>query len=96
MLRQELYAEDGAPESVHPYAVAARGYAVRVLQRPRGGRPGVVFAHPSESVELAYERRPADPRTRHELVLDVDEFGNVTNMDLGTVMKRLLEIRRTV
>lgn len=78
LLRQEIYAEDGTPESVHPYSVSEQSYAVRLLQRAEGEAHAVFFVHRRETLEFHYERHPADPRLRHELVLEVDDFGNVT------------------
>ncbi|PID37813.1 MAG: toxin, partial [Proteobacteria bacterium] len=78
VLRQEIYAEDGTPQSVHPYSVSERNYETRLLQRAQAETHAVFFVHPRETVDLHYERNPADPRTQHELVLEVDDFGNVT------------------
>ncbi len=78
LLREEVYAEDGTPQSAHPYVVREHAYTVRLLQGAHGEGHAVFFAHRRETLELHYERNPADPRTRHELVLQVDEFGHVT------------------
>lgn len=78
LLRQETYAEDGTPESAHPYAVSERSYGVRVLQRPTAEAHAVVHSHAGEIFDLQYERRPADPRVQHQMVLQVDDFGNAT------------------
>ncbi len=84
LLRQEIYAEDGAPEAAHPYRVSERDYAVRLLQRAAGEAPAVFFVHPRDAVELHYERSPGDPRLQQESVLEVDDFGNVTkSVSLG-------------
>lgn len=78
MLRQEVYAEDDdAVARVHPYTVSERSYEVVALQRRDGRRNAVFFAHPRETLSLHYERRSDDPRTGHEMVLEVDAFGNV-------------------
>lgn len=83
MLRQEIYAEDGLPESVHPYSVTEHTFGVRLLQRaqPRlhgeGHAHAVFLVHPREDLALHYERRPDDPRAQHQLMLEVDDFGNV-------------------
>jgi len=81
MLRQEVYALDGTGSADypygHPYTVLERNFGLRVLQ-PRGDNLHAVCAvHEHEMLNLYYERNPDDPRTRHELVLEVDEFGNV-------------------
>ncbi|MBK7534286.1 MAG: VCBS repeat-containing protein [Myxococcales bacterium] len=78
ILRQEIYAEDGTAASAHPYTVSERSYQVRVLQRAAGQEHAVCFVHPRHSLELHYERDPADPRLQHQLVLEVDDFGNTT------------------
>lgn len=77
VLRQETYAEDGTAAAGTPYLVSERSYAVRALPTADGAGHGVFLVHPSESFELHYERDPSDPRTVHELVLAVDDFGNV-------------------
>jgi RHS repeat-associated protein len=82
-LRQEVYAEDDTPESIHPYSVSESTYEVRLLQReaPRvrgeGHAHAVFFTHALEALTLHYERRPHDPRVEHTLVLEVDDFGNI-------------------
>lgn len=78
ILRQEIYAEDGAPESEHPYSVSERDYEIRLLQKAEGEGHAVFFVHPRHTINLHYERKPNDPRMQHELVLEVDDFGNVT------------------
>ncbi|HVK29951.1 MAG TPA: SpvB/TcaC N-terminal domain-containing protein, partial [Nocardioides sp.] len=78
VLRQEVYAEDGTPEAVHPYVVSERDHVVRVLQRAPTEGHAVFLVHPGQAIEFHYERRPHDPRIGHELVLAVDEFGNIT------------------
>jgi hypothetical protein len=81
MLRQEVYAEDDVPESVHPYSVAEHSYEVVCLQPRAGGglenRHAVFFAHDLETLTYHYERNPADPRIQHAMTLAVDAFGNV-------------------
>lgn len=79
LLRREVYAHDGGPAAARPYTVSERNYALRPLQ------PGVFLPHPRETVDLHYERRlyqvagetRADPRVRHELALEADDYGNV-------------------
>lgn len=78
ILRQELYALDGTPESVHPYSVAEGNFSVRLVQPGEGRRSGVFLTHPRETLRLHYERDPDDPRINHEMTLAVDDFGNVT------------------
>jgi RHS repeat-associated protein len=77
MLRQEVYAEDKTDQSQHPYSVAEQNLMVERLQPQQGNRYAVFFVHPRESLAYHYERNSADPRIGHEMVLEVDGFGNV-------------------
>jgi RHS repeat-associated protein len=85
MLRQEVYALDGAEASSRPYAVSEHNYTIRALQPRDRNRHAVFFTHARESLSLHYERtlydvdgaRRADPRVTHDLVLQVDDYGNV-------------------
>ncbi len=81
MLRQEVYALDGAGSPAypygHPYAVTEQNLTIRVLQRQGTNRHAVFFTHAREALNYHYERNPADPRIGHALTLEVDEFGNV-------------------
>jgi RHS repeat-associated protein len=83
ILRQEIYAEDGLPESIHPYSVTEHSYQARLLHRAESHEHGeghahaIFFAHAREDLSMHYERRPDDPRIQHTLVLDIDDFGNV-------------------
>ncbi|RZL65918.1 MAG: toxin, partial [Rhodococcus sp. (in: high G+C Gram-positive bacteria)] len=85
MLRQEIYALDGKPESCRPYSVTESNLTVRLIQ-PRGpNRHAVVYSHPREQLSLSYERKlyevdgclRADPRVSHNVTLEVDAYGNV-------------------
>jgi RHS repeat-associated protein len=77
MLRQEIYADDGTRQAVHPYTVTEQNLTVEVLQHRGPNRHAVFFTHPRESVSHHYERAPADPRTTHTFTLAVDEYGDV-------------------
>jgi RHS repeat-associated protein len=80
LLRQEVYAEDGTTKSRHPYMVSEHNYTI-VWMQPKGiNRHAVFFTHARESIDYHYERiyQPKhDPRVSHQIVLEVDEFGNV-------------------
>ncbi|AUX43625.1 toxin [Sorangium cellulosum] len=78
ILRQEVYAEDGKPESIHPYSVFERDYELRLLQHSDAKSHAVFYVHPRHRITLHYERSPSDPRMQHEIVLEIDPFGNVT------------------
>jgi RHS repeat-associated protein len=90
-LRQEVYALDGSRAQHRPYAITEHNYTIELLQpgtEPQPDGPqnyhGVFLAHPRETVTARYERAlypaggelRADPRIIHDLVLDVDDYGN--------------------
>ncbi|HZF37508.1 MAG TPA: SpvB/TcaC N-terminal domain-containing protein, partial [Blastocatellia bacterium] len=77
MLRQEVYALDGAKKESHPYTVTEQNFTIRRLQPMSNNRHAVFFTHARESVSYHYERNPADPRVTHALTLEVDDFGDV-------------------
>jgi RHS repeat-associated protein len=77
MLRQEIYALDGTAKQEHPFTVSEQSFTIRRLQPKAGNRHAAFFTHVRDSISHHYERYPADPRSRHELTLEVDEFGNV-------------------
>ncbi len=78
MLRQEVYALDGSAEQDRPYVVTENRYLVRRLQ-PAGTHDrdyGVFLTHNIETLTQHFERNIDDPRLLHEMILDVDAFGN--------------------
>lgn len=84
VLRQEVYADDDSEAAGRPYAVTERNYTVELLQPGLSGTDhAVFFVHPRETVTEHHERKlydvggvpHHDPRTGHELVLAVDDFG---------------------
>jgi RHS repeat-associated protein len=79
MLRQEIYADDGSDRRALPYSVVEKSYWPRKIQGSgqREQELGVFFVEPDQTFTVQYERRPTDGRVQHELVLRVDEFGNV-------------------
>ncbi|GAB4560631.1 MAG: hypothetical protein Tsb0020_07470 [Haliangiales bacterium] len=77
VLRREVYADDGSDKAEIPYTVSEQSYTIEVLQQRGPNRYGVFFVHPRESISYQIERNPDDPRVSHELVLEVDDFGNV-------------------
>jgi RHS repeat-associated protein len=89
ILRQEVYGEDGTLEAAHPYTVSERDYEVRVLQRARAKSPAAFFVHARNTLNLHYERAPDDPRMQHEMVLEVDEFGNTTRSAVVAYPRRV-------
>ncbi|OFW05979.1 MAG: hypothetical protein A3H96_00125 [Acidobacteria bacterium RIFCSPLOWO2_02_FULL_67_36] len=77
MLRQEVYALDGAQANEHPYTVMEHNFTIERVQRRGANRHAVFFVHAREAIDYNYERNPADPRVHHALTLQVDDFGNV-------------------
>lgn len=89
ILRQEVYAEDGTPHAVHPYTSSERDYEVMLLHNAAENLHAVFLVHSRHTVNLDYERDPFDPRTQHEIVLEVDAFGNVTQSATGSYPRRV-------
>ena len=78
VLRQEVYALDDSPQSIHPYNVSEQNYDLELLQPSQvGNEHAVFFVHPREKIDYQYERNPTDPRKSHTITLEVDAFGNV-------------------
>lgn len=78
VVRQEVYAQDGLPASVHPYSTAEHRYQIDMLQPPTTSSYGAHHGWEVENISCLYERDPADPRVGHNLTLAIDGFGNVT------------------
>ena len=80
ILRQEVYTDDPSPKAGIPYSVSERNYTIKLLQ-PRGSKQhAVFFTHANETINYHYERNIQDPRIQHEMVLEVDNFGNVERL----------------
>ncbi len=62
ILRQEIYAEDGMPQSSDPYSVTEHTYAIRTVQPLLDNPHAVFFVNEQEAIEFHYERHPEDPR----------------------------------
>ncbi len=84
ILRQEVYALDDTEKADRPYSVSERNYTIKPLQPFGPNRHAVFFTHARETIDFHYERalydvgnrRLADPRVTHNMVLAVDDFGN--------------------
>jgi RHS repeat-associated protein len=77
MLRQETYSDDGTEKQGIPYQVVESNHEIEFLQPEQSNDlPGVFIIHPRETLTYHYERNIEDPRIQHELVLEVDPFGN--------------------
>ncbi|MDJ0723341.1 MAG: SpvB/TcaC N-terminal domain-containing protein, partial [Desulfobacterales bacterium] len=79
VLRSEVYSLDETPESQHPYTVAANRYHVAELQAVGQNPHGVYLTTQAETLSYHYERHPHDPRIEQDLVLAVDDYGQVTD-----------------
>lgn len=86
MLRQEIYSVDAANRSQvkqndrdkRPYEVIEQNFTVNLIQGRNTNRHAVFRIDSREKVQIDYERqRDPDPRTSHELTLQVDNYGNV-------------------
>ncbi len=82
VLRTEIYANDGTELAQLPYVVTEASYSVHCIQSsrhaPTGSKHGVFLAFPCETLTIHTERHQGDPRIAHDLVLAVDDYGNVT------------------
>ena len=59
-----------------PYVVTHQRPVVAELQPAMAGDPAVFFVSHREVATLHYERDPSDPRVAHDLVLQLDDYGN--------------------
>ncbi len=78
-IRTETFALDGTGKAYHPYAVAETRYQVQELQARNANNHAVYLTNQIESISYHYERNPNDPRIGQELVLAIDEYGQVTD-----------------
>lgn len=76
-LRVETYSLDGSAEEQYPYTTSRHSCIVQLIQ-PRANNPYAAFmVQASETLMYNYERNPADPRVSHNMVIEIDAFGNV-------------------
>ncbi|MEQ1503073.1 MAG: SpvB/TcaC N-terminal domain-containing protein [Myxococcota bacterium] len=83
VLRQEVYAEDGAGHLTTLYAVTEATYAVVRLQAADGAHPASFRVDATESRTSSYDLDPAggapDPRVSHALAWGFDAYGIPTH-----------------
>ena len=79
IIRSEVYALDGTGKAYHPYSVTENRYGVKELQEKDGNNHAVYLTTQKESISYHYERIPNDPRISQNLVLAIDEYGQVTD-----------------
>ncbi|GAA2828376.1 SpvB/TcaC N-terminal domain-containing protein [Kribbella solani] len=77
VLREEICADDGTPLENEPYQVTESSYGLRMMQPSVDGRDAVFLRLPDQTITTHTERQAGDPRVTHELVLRVDDWGNV-------------------
>ncbi len=77
-LRQEVYALDGSDLEAKPYMVTANSYLVKLIQHQGSNRFASFFTHQQENIVWHTERNDDDPRILHDMVLDVNDYGDVT------------------
>jgi RHS repeat-associated protein len=83
-LRQEIYCYDGTPQEPVPYTISESSYEVRLIEARYGPDPAIVHTLSTESIMLALERDPSDPRVAHDFNLEFDERGNPTRSAMVT------------
>ena len=77
-LRKEVYAQDGSILERIPYTVEEKSYNIKMLQSKAVNKHAVFHVTESETIAYQYERIADDPRILHSLVLETDEYGNIT------------------
>lgn len=78
VVRQELFAASATGElTEHPYQVTQTAYKIRKIQPKLNKHDPAFLAFQSESVDYEYEQNPVDPKISHNLVLSVDNFGDI-------------------
>lgn len=75
LLRIEVYAEDGSPQSTIPFSANASTVEIRMVQPSGKNKHASFLVLPSEAVSYNYERDPADPRMSHSFVIEKDNLG---------------------
>jgi len=73
--RQELYGEDGGPQSETPYTVTEQNYLV-TLAASAEKRYASFLTTDREKLTYTYEREADDPRVTQTYVLERDAYGN--------------------
>ena len=66
-VRREVFSFDGSALAGNPFAVAETTYEVRLVQARGSFKHASFLVVPRESVSLAFERNPTDPRISHNV-----------------------------
>lgn len=78
-LRTEVYSDDDSDLAHIPYSVQETNFTIVPTQPLQDANlHGIYFVHARETLSCSYERIVQDPRITHQIVLDVNAFGDVT------------------
>ncbi len=83
MLRKEVYQLDGTSKDAVPISITDQRHATTMLQGSSGSkqnRPGIFITTTSETLSVLLERDATDPRIKHEFILNINNFGQVTKL----------------
>lgn len=77
VVRTEVFAVDNTGQRhLHPYQVTQQGYSIRHIQARLNKHEPVYAVFGRETIESNYEQAADDPRIGHNLICDIDEYGN--------------------
>lgn len=74
-IRSEVYADDGGDDSALPFTTSRSTYELQRVQPRSGNKPASFLVYGGETISYSYDRRPADPRITHNMVLESDDLG---------------------
>ncbi|KAK4451980.1 virulence plasmid 65kDa B protein-domain-containing protein [Podospora aff. communis PSN243] len=75
--RSEVYGLDGTTKAHLPFSTDESAHDVRCVQPKHGKHPPVFEVSLRETASSQFEREMSDPRVEHEIVLEVNDFGDV-------------------
>lgn len=78
ILREEIYADDPAPQAAIPFRVSETRCFVRLLQPDGPNLFASFLVGDCETIRYDYEQVADDPRVEHDFALAIDAYGNVT------------------
>lgn len=80
LLREEVYGVDNSELTKHPYFVKEASFEIRQIQKRENNKNAVLYVYERELIQYQYERNPNDPRIKHNFNLQVDDYGNKTQV----------------
>ena len=80
IIRKEVYALDSTDKEGQPYFITENQYQVKQLQTKNGNHHAVFLSTIKENINYHYERNFDDPRITQQLTLEIDDYGNVTDL----------------